>query len=53
MEKLKEENNQIIFEDEDDKFIMEYERDEEDAESYLDKEKRRADKKELKALDHD
>ena len=41
LEKLKLENNQIIFNDEDDKFIMDFEKDEEEAESFLDKEKRK------------
>jgi hypothetical protein len=34
-----------MFEDEDDKFIMDFEKDEGEAESYLEKEKRKADRK--------
>ena len=41
-----------MFEDEGDKFIMEFEKDEGEAESYLEREKRKADKKELKVVDH-
>jgi ATP-dependent RNA helicase DDX46/PRP5 len=41
-----------MFEDEDDKFIMDFEKDEGEAESYLEKEKRKADRKELKVIDH-
>jgi len=52
LDKLQQQNNQIIFNDEDDKFIMDYEKDEEEAESFLEREKRKAEKKELKLVDH-
>lgn len=41
-----------MFGEEDDKFLMEYEKDEEEAESFLEKEKRKADGKDLKLVDH-
>ena len=53
LEKLKAENNQIIFNDDDDKFLMDFEKVEEEADSFLDKEKKRAEKKDLKAVNHD
>lgn len=43
----------MIFNDEDDKYIMDFEKVEEEAESFLEKEKRKADKKDLKAVNHD
>ena len=44
----------MIFtgDDDDDKYIMEIEKDEDDAESFLEKEKRKAEKKDLKRVDH-
>lgn len=45
LDKLKQENNQVIFNDEDDdKYIIDFEKVEEEAESYLDKEKKRAER---------
>ena len=44
----------MIFtgDDDDDKYIMEIEKDEDDAASFLEKEKRKAEKKDLKRVDH-
>lgn len=44
----------IVFngDDEDDKFIMDFEKDEDEAESFLDREKRKAERKDLKRVDH-
>jgi len=53
MEKLKQENNQVLFNDEDDKFIMDFEKVEEEADSFLEKEKRKAEKRDLKFVNHD
>lgn len=38
--------------DEGDKYLMEFEKDEEDAESFLEREKRKAERKDLKKVDH-
>lgn len=42
-----------MFNDEDDKYIMDFEKVEEEAESYLEREKRRAERKDLKLVNHD
>jgi hypothetical protein len=36
-----------MFDDDDDKFILNYQKNEDEAESYLDREKRKADRKEI------
>lgn len=41
-----------MFEDEGDKYLMDFEKEEEEADSFLEREKKRADKKDLKAFDH-
>ena len=52
IEKIVGESGQVIIND-DDEYLMEIEKDEEEAESYLDKEKRKLAHKELKVVDHD
>lgn len=42
-----------MFNEEDDKYIMDFEKVEEEAESFLEKEKRKAERKDLKAVNHD
>lgn len=53
IEKLKKESNQVLFNDDDDKYIIDFEKVEEEAESFLEREKRRAEKKDLKLVNHD
>jgi ATP-dependent RNA helicase DDX46/PRP5 len=51
LEKLKQENNKVMaFDEDDDKFIMNFEKEEEEAESFLDKEKRRNERKDAKLV---
>lgn len=54
MEQLEKAKEKMVFtgDDDDDKYLMEFEKEEDDAESYLEREKRKADKKELKRVDH-
>lgn len=42
-----------MFNDEDDKYIIDFEKTEKEAESYLDKEKKKAERKDLKVVDHE
>lgn len=44
----------VVFngDDDDDKYLMDFEKDEDEAESYLEREKRKAEKKDLKRVDH-
>ena len=42
-----------MFNDEDDKYIMDFEKDEKEAESFLEKEKRKAERKDLKMVNHE
>ena len=42
-----------MFNDEDDKYIMDFEKDEQEAESFLEKEKRKAERKDLKMVNHE
>ena len=53
-ERLEKAKEQIIFngDDDDDKFIVNFDQDENEAESFLNREKRKAEKKELKRKDH-
>ena len=41
-----------MFEDEGDKFMIDFEKEEQEADSYLEREKRKADRNDLKAVDH-
>jgi hypothetical protein len=50
LEKLKQENNQIMFNDDEDKFLIDFEKEEEEAESFLEKEKKRTEKKDIKLV---
>lgn len=52
LDKFQKEANQIIYDDEDDKYLMDVHRNEKEAESYLDKEKKKAEQKNLKLVDH-
>lgn len=51
LDKLQE-SNQVIYDDEDDKFIMNFQKNEEEADSFLDREKRKETRKEIQAVDH-
>ncbi len=50
---MNQEKNQILFNDEDDDFMEDFAKEEQEAESFLDREKKKNDRKEMKATDHE
>lgn len=53
-ELLEKARERVVFrgDEDDDQYLVDFEKDEDEAESYLEREKRKADKKELKRVDH-